>query len=173
MAVRDLAGQRFGRLLVLHRHPENTPAGKARWTCACDCGGEKVVIGNSLTQGSTVSCGCFHAEVTTARSSKHGHSPRRAVTTTYRVWADMVKRCTNPNHWAWRYYGGRGVTVCERWRASFESFLADMGERPVPLTLDRINNDGNYEPGNCRWATRKEQSRNRRKPAVRVSAGGR
>jgi hypothetical protein len=76
----------------------------------------------------------------------------------------MVKRCSNPRSWAWKYYGGRGIDVCARWRQSFADFLADMGERPAGLTLDRKNNDGNYEPKNCRWATRAEQSQNRRKP---------
>jgi hypothetical protein len=93
---------------------------------------------------------------------KHGHAPFGATSPTYRSWAMMVQRCTNPRHDAYRYYGARGLSVCDRWRESFAAFLDDMGERPVGTTLDRIDNAKGYEPGNCRWATQREQNRNRK-----------
>lgn len=159
-----LEGQRFGRLAVVRRHERNSLSGKAQWRCLCTCGGVAIATTGDLRSGATVSCGCFRKEQ--VGLSVHGHGRRgKHRSPTYHSWADMVKRCTNPRNWAWKYYGERGITVCERWM-TFENFLADMGDRPEGLTLDRINNDGNYEPGNCRWATRKQQSENRRKPGT-------
>ena len=172
-----MRGQRFGRLTVKSENP--FVAGNHNHLYVevrCDCGKEKRVGFNDMRAKRIISCGCFRAErltAQTARTLRHGHSRRGAMSTTYRVWADMLKRCRNSRHWAWKYYGGRGIGACERWLV-FDNFLKDMGERPKLLTLDRINNDGHYEPGNCRWATRKQQSENRRKPGtIPLPEGGR
>jgi hypothetical protein len=150
-------GNSYGRLAVLEF--AGTQSGKATFLCKCECGTEKVVAGGNLRSGGTQSCGCRQK---TSRL-QHGHTAHSVTTRTYQSWESMKARCSNPNRKEYIHYGGRGITVCERWRNSFENFLADMGERPEGKELDRYpNNDGDYEPGNCKWSTRKEQQNNRR-----------
>lgn len=154
----DLTGRVFGMLTVIRRGGSKP----VKWFCQCECGNETVTHGASLRKGKTRSCGCLIGATARATFRKHG----RSSTQVYRAWTGMIERCSNPNFRQWDSYGGRGITICDRWRERFENFLADIGEPPSPdHSLDRINNDGNYEPGNCRWATRVEQSANRRKVA--------
>lgn len=157
MARLDLTGQRFGRVTALARAAASGGS-NTRWRCLCDCGRRFTAQRGNLRRGVTLSCGCMRIEMQTI----HGHASDGDTSRTYVSWRHMIARCTNPRNDSYIDYGGRGIKVCEHWR-SFANFLADMGERPPGLTLDRFpNRDGNYEPGNCRWATPKEQIGNRR-----------
>lgn len=138
------------------------PRSRGEWLARCDCGVEKVVRVRSIEAGHTVSCGCYGRRATAQRLLKHGHGTV-SKTPTYRSWQHMLGRCLNPSNDEFANYGGRGITVCARWRESFANFLADMGERPAGTTLDRVDNSGCYEPGNCRWATSSQQATNTRR----------
>lgn len=160
-----MLGQKFGRLTVVRRGP-NTAGGSARWFCRCECGGDKepLVLAGALRNGGTKSCGCLQVEAI-IKSNKSRDYKTHGMTGTYlyNTLHGMIKRCHNPRSEAFKHYGGRGIVVCYRWRNSFEAFAADVGERPSPdHSIDRIDTNGNYEPGNVRWATLVEQNNNTR-----------
>ena len=150
----DLIGQTFNRLTVIER-AENGKAGQARWHCTCICGNIITVLSSNLQRDLTKSCGCYKID----KSRKHG----MGRSSEYRAWDKMKRRCNSPNDPGFKNYGGRGIKVCDAWMESFENFFKYVGHKPSPLhSIDRINNNGNYEPGNVRWATVQEQHNNKR-----------
>jgi len=160
--AKDLSGQRFGRLVA--KYPVRIKPLVIHWVSLCDCGIELPVTADSLVSGNTKSCGCLKAEATTIIHGRFGEP-------IYRSWAGMVGRCTNKRNDAFSDYGGRGITVCPEWR-EFECFLADMGEKPSSKhSIDRIDNSLGYYKENCRWATAKEQARNRRSSRILTFVG--
>ena len=173
MAVRvDLTGQRFGRLVVLgfgySKKRGDNRGYRAFWDCQCDCGNLCTIVADSLKSGKTISCGCYNRENTRLRQIKHGCAGRGHQERLYRVWCCMRKRCKNKRDKRYHYYGGRGISVSPEWDdyTNFKRWAMQNGYDPNAkygqCTLDRINNDGNYAPDNCRWVDMKTQNNNRR-----------
>ena len=154
----DFTNQRFGRLIAVEK-TDRRSGGHIIWKCKCDCGNETFISSGDLRSGSTQSCGCLQKERTSEAKTTHGQS----YSSEYHTWQMMKDRCYNPNLKHYKDYGGRGITICDHWKDSFENFLADMGPKPSSKhSIDRINVNGNYDPGNCKWSTAREQIRNRR-----------
>jgi hypothetical protein len=151
----DLTSIRVGRLTVLHRG--KNIAKQPSWVCLCDCGNETQVVASSLKSARTRSCGCLRTEVTKKTMTTHGltNSPE------YGIWSAMKKRCYDTNNQDYKNYGGRGITVCDRWVNSFANFYADLGAKPNAYSLDRIDVNGNYEPSNCKWSSLEKQANNK------------
>ena len=159
-----MIGEVFGRLAVIEKAESKKYIGKkpismSRWVCQCECGNQPTVFGRALRSGATKSCGCWRKDH--PNYFLHGHTRRGKPSRTYHTWNSMKQRCSDPSIPNWHNYGGRGIKVCKRW-LDFRNFLADMGEKPVGLTLERNDNERGYSPSNCRWATYKEQHRNSR-----------
>src|SRR5882724_894990 len=155
-----LPGTRFTRFIVIQFH--NRIRGTAQYLCKCDCGNERLIWQHNLTSGASRSCGCLRDSISAVQSITHGHSINGQISKEYMSWSRAKARCLNENSERFKDYGGRGIRMCERWLISFENFLLDMGPCPEGFSIERLNNDGNYEPGNCCWADRITQGNNKR-----------
>ena len=154
----NIEGEVFGRLTAVSRKA-NTKQGKTTWLCLCSCGNSVVAVGANLKNGFTNSCGCLRKEVTATRTNR-GYITKHAF---YRVWQGLIKRCYQKTSVSYRYYGLKGIRVCQQWRESFQCFAKDMGERPfdengIPFDIDRMDSSKDYEPDNCRWLSKRENS---------------
>ena len=157
-----MIGTRIHKLTVIAEHPEKYRTMK-RWICLCDCGNQTIVANSNLKNNHTKSCGCHKKEAAGTHSLTHG----KTKTKEYRAWRSMKERCSLPSNIMWKNYGGRGIKICDRWIGSFECFLKDMGELPFKgAQLDRIDNNGNYEPSNCRWVTKFQNMLNKRNTVI-------
>jgi hypothetical protein len=167
----DLTGRSFYRWTVLRRDMRIVSPKPPQWICECQCGRISSVQGHNLVGGLSKSCGCLISDM--KPNLIHGHTVGGIFSKEYRAWANIKTRCTNPRSNSYKYYGGRGIRMCRRWFKSFEAFYSDLGPAPSPLhTIERINNDGNYEPSNCKWATRSEQVQNQRRSFPPITING-
>lgn len=161
----DISNKTFGMATVLGFAGEDRTTKQVRnlWWCQCKCGTVFKPRGDHLKSGNTTNCGCVRRIAVGNACRTHGHCNNRQHTTEYRIWCAIIQRCTTAACPGYKHYGGRGITICDRWRESFELFFSDMGQRPKGHSIDRIDVNGNYEPSNCRWTTHREQMQNTRR----------